>query len=283
MRWLLILTTVFVGVHHLHAATKRLVTLTDVEFVDTAFADGDSFMVRAQGTSHVFRLYYVDCPEITLSTDNDRRRLLEQARYFGIDPAKNIVPFGVTAKKRVAGLLRNNAFTVHTVFANARGRSGKSRYYAFVTLADGSDLAARLVAEGLARPKGVARATPDGLHSEDQQALLDDLELFAALSRRGIWANSDPRKIVAMRKQQREENKLLNGLSLGVQSPVTEDNPININQAPMEELQQIKGIGPVLAGRIVAARPFSTMEDLLRVEGIGEGLLREARPYLALE
>jgi competence protein ComEA len=50
--------------------------------------------------------------------------------------------------------------------------------------------------------------------------------------------------------------------------------PININSATQRELDELPGIGPVLAGAIVARRdqfgPFERPEDLKNVPGIGE-------------
>jgi hypothetical protein len=50
-----------------------------------------------------------------------------------------------------------------------------------------------------------------------------------------------------------------------------------LNTAEAESLQEISGIGPGLAGRIVAARPFETIEDSLRVSGLGDSLLQRLR------
>lgn len=73
----------------------------------------------------------------------------------------------------------------------------------------------------------------------------------------------------------------------------TEQNrhePLNINAADAEALQQLPGIGPVLAQRIVNRRnergPFETLEDLSAVEGIGEKRieqLREAAQVVPME
>ncbi|RLN73826.1 hypothetical protein BBJ28_00023108 [Nothophytophthora sp. Chile5] len=44
---------------------------------------------------------------------------------------------------------------------------------------------------------------------------------------------------------------------------------IDLNVASTRQLQQLKGVGPVLAQRIADARPFHRKEDLLAVKGIG--------------
>lgn len=48
---------------------------------------------------------------------------------------------------------------------------------------------------------------------------------------------------------------------------------IDINMAEEKELVSLKGIGPVLAGRIISFRlengPFRAIEDILKVKGIG--------------
>ena len=59
----------------------------------------------------------------------------------------------------------------------------------------------------------------------------------------------------------------------GVKKVVRKNGPIMINRATVKEFESLDGIGPVLAGRIVAFRkangPFTVIEDLLKVPGIG--------------
>ena len=58
-----------------------------------------------------------------------------------------------------------------------------------------------------------------------------------------------------------------------VRAATVRRGPIPINRATAKELETLDGIGPVLASRIIAYRntngPFATLEDLLKVSGIG--------------
>ncbi len=58
---------------------------------------------------------------------------------------------------------------------------------------------------------------------------------------------------------------------------------VNVNTATAQELDQnLPGIGPVLAGRIIAERKnglFATLDDLTRVSGIGPKRLERLRPF----
>ena len=44
---------------------------------------------------------------------------------------------------------------------------------------------------------------------------------------------------------------------------------LSLNEATLAELESLPGVGPVLAGRIVAARPFRSLADLDQVSGVG--------------
>lgn len=52
---------------------------------------------------------------------------------------------------------------------------------------------------------------------------------------------------------------------------------VEINTAPLQQLEALIGIGPVKAQAIIGARPFSSIDDLLRVSGIGEKTLQRIK------
>jgi competence protein ComEA len=251
------------------------------------WADGDSFLValtrNGKEEEHVVRLYFVDAPETTAKSKMDKERVRAQARHFGLTEVKVTLDFGKHAKKRVEELL-SAPFTVHSAFANALGRSKKPRVYAFVTLADGTDLAARLVKEGMARAHGQLRTRPDGTNAKEYMQQLRDLEVAAALSRKGVWEKSNAEKIRELRAKEREDAAELDAaFEKGVFAPFDEENPLNLNTATTDELQELKGIGPKLAEAIAKGRPYQTVEEITRVKGIGKGKLAAIREFLTVE
>lgn len=61
---------------------------------------------------------------------------------------------------------------------------------------------------------------------------------------------------------------------------------VRINSASAGELQQLPGIGPALAQRIVETRSsgrFNSADDLLRVPGIGKAKLAKLRAYVEVD
>jgi len=62
--------------------------------------------------------------------------------------------------------------------------------------------------------------------------------------------------------------------------------PININTANSEQLQQVPGIGPATAEKILQMRksygPFKSVDDLLAIRGLGAKRLEKMRKYLTV-
>ena len=62
---------------------------------------------------------------------------------------------------------------------------------------------------------------------------------------------------------------------------------VNINTATAEELETLPKIGPVLAQRIIEYRqangPFTSLEELLEVAGIGEGIYSAIKDLVSVD
>ena len=71
------------------------------------------------------------------------------------------------------------------------------------------------------------------------------------------------------------------------ESALRDARNVDVNQAHASELERLPGIGPALAGRIVAERQrrgrFTGPGDLLRVRGIGPATIEKIENYLAFE
>ena len=59
--------------------------------------------------------------------------------------------------------------------------------------------------------------------------------------------------------------------------------PLDINTASFEQLDAIPYITPDAARGIVAGRPFESVDDLLRVAGIGEKTLAKIREFVKVD
>ena len=65
------------------------------------------------------------------------------------------------------------------------------------------------------------------------------------------------------------------------------DGKININSADIEQLVVLKGIGEATAKKIIAYReengPFVTIEEIMKVPGIGENKFEDIKDFICAE
>jgi len=141
------------------------------------YYDGDSFHVTKGGKDKIFRLYAVDTAE---TSAEHPERMEEQQKFFRAEESE-IFAAGKKATEFTRRLLQK-PFTVETQWVDAKGSSRDQRYFAKITLADGSDLGVRLLEAGLARSYGMR----EGL-SGAYLAQVDRAQAEARRKRLGLW------------------------------------------------------------------------------------------------
>jgi endonuclease YncB( thermonuclease family) len=264
--------------------TKDWIVLKDCRLIANPANDGDSFHVSAGAKEYIFRLYLVDAPETDALTPG---RLVDQAKYFGVTVPQTI-EIGRAAHEFTREKL-SEPFTVFTHMSDAMGISRLERFYAFVQTKDG-DLGEQLVRLGLARNYG-QKAVPPGLGSARPEIeKLQEFENQARQEKVGGWGVNVGRLNVRPANPPAFSQFILPDKARLLTTPVPgpdkshpkEKAPlgqIDINTATEKQLQTVPGIGPVMAARIIAARPFRSADDLKRVHGIGDKKYAQIRPY----
>jgi DNA uptake protein ComE-like DNA-binding protein len=185
-------------------------------------------------------------------------------------------------------------FSVITRLAGGLGRSKIQRIYGFVRTKEG-DLGEQLVANGLARIHGTTAAPPGGSTSAAELEKLAQLENEAKRRKVGGWIlTGQPQSVAGAKFQplsdvshsipvtQTSSSSSITASPVGAKSLAkekTQPGQIDINTATEKELTTVPGIGHVLAGRIIAARPFRSADDLRKVSGIGDKKYAQMRPY----
>lgn len=67
------------------------------------------------------------------------------------------------------------------------------------------------------------------------------------------------------------------------QSVRSSDGRLNLNTAPLADLELLPGVGPDIARRIIDARPFKSVTDLRKVKGIGPKAFEQLEGYVFVE
>lgn len=251
------------------SSSSKWEVLDDCKLASDASLDGDSFHVQHGDREYIFRLYFVDAPE---TDERLRQRIEDQAAYFGV--STNDVPAaGRIAAEFTRQKLGTNGFTVMTRWQNAMGRSSLARFYAMVFVHD-ENLAEQLVANGLARIHGYRANWPGGPRSSTFISQLKNQELGARENKLGLWNEQRFSRIDG------KQNSIQ--LADNNESPAAKDQDtrLDLNTASDPALEKLPGIGRVLAGRIIAHRPFKSFDELDDVPGIGRKTMAKLRPLV---
>ena len=59
--------------------------------------------------------------------------------------------------------------------------------------------------------------------------------------------------------------------------------PVDVNRDTLEQIATLPEVGPEIAKRIVEGRPYSKVDDLLKVKGIGPKTLEKMKPRLKFD
>ena len=279
-RILFVVVTIWLANVDVGARGGDWITLENCRLVPNAANDGDSFHVSVNGKEYIFRLYFVDAPETDAANP---ARLIEQAKDFGIT-VPQVIELGETAKA-FAGEKLAEPFTVITHMANAMGRSNIERFYAFVQTKDG-DLGEQLIANGLARIHGTSATPPGASSSAAERQRLEQLQDDAKRRKVGGWGMSgQPLNVASAAPEPVASASPSISVTPALAAPTksmdraVDAGKLDVNTAAEKQLRDLPGIGPVLAQRIIAARPFRSADDLKKVNGIGEKKYEKIRPY----
>ncbi len=89
-----------------------------------------------------------------------------------------------------------------------------------------------------------------------------------------------PRAKAAAKEAEEEEHPAQQSRKKAALAP---GRKININTASAEELQELPGIGPVRSEAIVKGRPYETIEDVMKVDGIKEGIFGWIKDHITVK
>lgn len=123
---------------------------------------------------------------------------------------------------------------------------------------------------------------PAGIQTAGGEAVRRDRKVYAALAVIFLCAAA-----LVLAAGSKQPEILPDTRTVIEQRTETTADMLDLNRATEAQLDALPGVGPVLAARIISYREryggFASVEELLLVRGIGDGMLAKLRPYLCIE
>jgi DNA uptake protein ComE-like DNA-binding protein/endonuclease YncB( thermonuclease family) len=282
--------------------------------------DGDSFHVEHDRKEYHFRLYFVDCPETdTRYPDRIREQSKHfgispdenlKVGMKGKDFTKKILsrPFtvltrwedarGASSQQRFYAVIitadnRNLAEELISAgLARAFGRRANfpdgprsKQFVAHLKMLEGKAARSSMgawrkssstPAEEVAPPAVVVKEKADEAQPDIQQPDVDlvgemlNEHVASVLQSHVANFSTEPTQTKTEKNDAEEDSN----------QPESSDTLLNINKASQSEIEALPEIGPALATRIIADRPYETIADLKRVKGIGDKTFASIAPLL---
>ncbi len=255
--------------------------LDNVHLVNGDVFSGDEFLIATKDRILHLKLYLAECPPLSYQNKQDSLRIEYLSFYWGLTNSDTLLHFANTAREFTQKKLAR-PFTVYTKYQLA-DPGCDSMVYAFVKTATGEFLSYMLIENGLSCIQNRNIELLEISHQKRIEPEIKGREIKAILLRNGIWACTDPERLINQRSEIRliiaEQKKSQTTALTKAESGLLKD----INTATIEEIQIVKGIGPKTAAKIVASRPYQNMNDLLRVKGIGPKTLEKIKQHFVVQ
>jgi competence ComEA-like helix-hairpin-helix protein len=265
------------------ANDENILIIFDNHITNQFYQDFMGIMSRAEGKTHH------QYPDVDPDTWYDRMRFRD-GQIIEVELATNLYYpvslLGIKVPRMWAGdkdstfffseeafeFVKSTAKNKHVRLSGAddgKPEHRNGRYYAFVELADDKDtifLNQIMLLNGFAQVDQRARGI-----MQDSIINFRKYEEEAAYNKVGIWAFPDSIGKIIQTPEAAIREKLF---------------PLDLNSATEKELEFIPSIGPGRAKMIVDFRTqnglFFTVDDLLKIKGIGPATLEKLKPYVVV-
>lgn len=130
-----------------------------------------------------------------------------------------------------------------------------------------------------------------GVYEIAEKTRIQDLILFAGGFDSDVDSESIAKNINLAEVVKDEQHIFIPSINeanakVSSQSPVVNENQnanlININTATLDELDTLVGIGPATAEKIIENRPYTSIEDLKDVSGVGESKFEAIAAFITV-